>query len=301
MAKAVILEGREDAEDLRDVVADRVRDLRDLHRIRPGIALIRVGDKGETKPMLDERERWARDAGFRVNRHDMPKETTTEELLLVVEGINDDSDINGVVILEPVPPGIDIGRVRRTVLPVKDVDGQHPHNIGELALGGAGLIPSLPLAVLDLLRRHHDNLTGMDAVVLGRCLGVGAPMAKLLTDADCTVTQVHSQSRDARAAARGADIVVAALNRSEMVRGDWIRDGATVIDTGRHRVFTGPGEYRNVGDVKREEVVQVAGAFADRFSAVGPLGIAMLLRNTLTACCRQHRIDKRMAECEVGR
>lgn len=301
MSRAVILEGREDAEDLRDMVSDRVRDLRDLHRVRPGLALIRVGDRGETKPMLDERERWAQDAGFRVNRHDMPAETTTQELLLVVEGINDDGDINGVVILEPVPSGIDIGRVRRAVDPVKDVDGQHPHNIGELALGAAGLVASLPMAVLDMLRRHHGDLSGMDAVVLGRCLGVGQPMAKLLTDADCTVTQVHSRSRDPRAAARGADIVVAALNRPEMVRGDWIKEGATVIDTGRHRLPTGPGEVRMAGDVRKEEVMQVAGAFADRFAAVGPLGIAMLLRNTLIACCRQHRIDKRMAECDVGR
>ncbi|WP_404381996.1 tetrahydrofolate dehydrogenase/cyclohydrolase catalytic domain-containing protein [Caenispirillum salinarum] len=301
MAKAVILEGREDAEDLRDAVAARVRALRDYERVRPGLALIRVGDKGETRSMLDHREQWALDAGFRVNRHDMPKESTTRELLLVVEGINDDSDINGVVILEPVPPGIDIGRVRRAVDPAKDVDGQHPLNIGDLTMGAAGLVPSLPLAVVDLLRRHLGDMSGRRAVVLGRCLGVGQPLARLLTDADCTVTQVHSRTSltDVKAISRECEIVVAALNRPEMVRGDWISPGATVIDTGRHTIHAGPGESRMVGDVKRDEVIAVAGAFADRFEAVGPLGIAMLLRNTLIACCRQHRVDMKMAECDV--
>lgn len=300
MPKAQILDGREDAEDLRDMVATRVRDLRDTRRLRPGLALIRVGDKGETKPMLDERERWAKEAGVLVNRHDMPKETTTEELLLVVEGMNDDSGINGVVILEPVPPQINIGRVRRAVDRAKDVDGQHPHNIGELFLGATGLVPSLPLAVVDLLRRHLGDMAGLHAVVLGRCLGVGAPLVRLLSDADCTVTQVHSKTADPRAISRTADILVAALNRPEMVRGDWVKPGATVIDTGRHRVHSGPGEFRMAGDTKREEIIEAAGAFADRFQAVGPLGIAMLLRNTLTACCRQHRVDMRMAECDLG-
>jgi methylenetetrahydrofolate dehydrogenase (NADP+)/methenyltetrahydrofolate cyclohydrolase len=301
MANAVILEGREDAEELRDLVAERIRTLRDYERVRPGLALIRVGDKGETKPMLDERERWAVDAGFRVNRHDMPAETTTSELLLVVEGMNDDSQINGIVILEPVPSAIDIGKVRRAVDPAKDVDGQHPLNIGGLALGAPALAPSLPLAAADLLRRHLGDMSGKRAVVLGRCLTVGAPMAKLLLDADCTVTQVHSRSTvsDVNAICRDSEIVVAALNRPEMVRGDWVSSGATVIDMGRHRIHAGPGETRMVGDVKREDVIQIAGAFADRFSAVGPLGIAMLLRNTLVACCRQNRIDKKMAECDI--
>lgn len=260
MANAVILEGRKDAEDMRDTVAARVRSLRDYERIRPGLAIIRVGDTGETKTMLDQREQWALDAGFLVNRHDMPQETTTRELLLVVEGMNDDSNIHGVVILEPMPQGIDIAKVRRAVAPAKDVDGQHPLNIGELAMGGAGLTPSLPLAVLDLLHGHMGSLSGRRAVVLGRCLSVGAPMTQLLTDADCTVTQVHSHSKltDVKAICRDSEIVVAALNRPEMVRGDWISSGATVIDTGRHRIHSGPGESRLVGDVKREEVTEVA-------------------------------------------
>ncbi|SOD91623.1 bifunctional 5,10-methylenetetrahydrofolate dehydrogenase/5,10-methenyltetrahydrofolate cyclohydrolase [Caenispirillum bisanense] len=300
MAKAILLDGREDADDLRDRVAERVRALRDSRKLRPGLALIRIGDKGETKPMLDERERWARDAGFQVNRHDMPAETTTEELLLVVEGINDDSAINGVVILEPAPKQIDMGRVRRAVLPVKDVDGQHPLNAGELMTGGVGLVPSIPLAVRAVLRNHHGRgLAGMTAAVLGRCATVGAPVAQLLIAADCTVTVAHSQTRDPKAVARAADIVVCAVNRAEAVRSDWIQAGATVIDTGRHRLQQSGSEPRLVGDCRREEILGVAGAFADRFGAVGPLGIAMLLRNTLLACCRQHRIDLKVADCGV--
>lgn len=300
MPEAILLDGREDAEDLRDRVAERVLTLRDTRKLRPGIALIRVGDKGETKPMLDERERWARDANLTVNRHDMPAETTTEELLLVVEGMNDDSGINGVLLLEPVPRQIDIGRVRRALLPAKDVDGQHPLNAGELMTGGIGLVPSIPLAVREVLRSHHGReLAGMSVAVLGRCAGVGAPVAQLLTLADCTVTVAHSRTRDVKAVARSADIVVCAINRAETVRADWIQSGATVIDTGRHRIQKSGAEDRLVGDCRREEILQVAGAFADRFGAVGPLGIAMLLRNTLLACCRQHRIDLKMADCGV--
>lgn len=299
-AKAIVLDGREDAEDLRDAVAGRVRALRDARKLRPGLALIRVGDKGEVKPMLDERERWARDAGLTVNRHDMPAETTTDELLLVVEGMNDDDGINGVVILEPVPRQIDMARVRRAVSAGKDVDGQHPLNAGELMTGGVGLVPTIPLAVRDILRRHHgQDLRGMTVAVLGRCAGVGAPVAQLLVQADCTVTVAHSQTRDPKAVARSADIVVCAINRAETVRADWIQAGATVIDTGRHRIQQSGGPDRMVGDCRREEILQVAGAFADRFGAVGPLGIAMLLRNTLLACCRQHRIDLKMADCGV--
>ncbi|GAA0573868.1 bifunctional 5,10-methylenetetrahydrofolate dehydrogenase/5,10-methenyltetrahydrofolate cyclohydrolase [Caenispirillum bisanense] len=300
MAEALLIDGRDDAEDLRDAVGKRVREIRDTRKLRPGIALIRVGDKGETKVMLDEREAWARDVGFTVNRHDMPAETTTDELLLVIEGMNDDTAINGVLLLEPLPRHIDLPRVRRAIQAEKDVDGQHPRNMGEMITGGTGLLPSIPLAVRHILRHQHGrDLAGMTAAVIGRCAVVGSPVAQLLTLADCTVTLIHSRSRDPKAVTRQADIVVSSINRPEAIRADWIRPGATVIDTGRHRVQRPDGNVEQVGDCRRADMLQVAGAYADRFTAVGPLGIGMLLRNTLLACCRQHRLDMKLADCGV--
>ena len=228
-----------------------------------------------------------------MRSHQLPADIGEAELLALVERLNADPAIDGILVQLPLPGQIDSAKVIAAVDPAKDVDGFHPVNSGKLANGAAdALVPCTPLGCLYLLKQELGQISGLDAVVIGRSNIVGKPLALLLLGESCTVTIAHSRTRDLPDVVRRADIVVAAVGRAEMVRGDWIKPGATVIDVGINRVDAGDGKTRLVGDVAFEEASQVAGAITPVPGGVGPMTIAMLLRNTLVAACRRQGLDE---------
>jgi len=218
-------------------------------------------------------------------------ETSQAELLEVVGALNRDPTVNGILVQLPLPGQIDPNVVIDAIDPAKDVDGFHPVNAGLLASGRAAMVPCTPRGCMMLLRDTLDDLTGMNAVVVGRSNIVGKPLAQLLLGAHCTVTIAHSRTRDLPAVCRGADILVAAVGRAQMIRGDWIKPGAAVIDVGINRIAQDGGKGRLVGDVAFDEAVEVAGAITPVPGGVGPMTIACLLDNTLIAACRQAGIE----------
>jgi methylenetetrahydrofolate dehydrogenase (NADP+)/methenyltetrahydrofolate cyclohydrolase len=226
-------------------------------------------------------------AGF---AHNLPATISEDELLQLVIDLNSDERVDGILVQLPLPPHIDSTRVIETIDPSKDVDGFHPVNAGRLASGLPSLVPCTPLGCLFLLKQELGDLTGLEAVVIGRSNIVGKPMAQLLLGENCTVTLAHSRTRDLPAVVRRADIVVAAVGRPEMVRGDWINPGATIIDVGINRVPTDDGKGRLVGDVAYAEAAEVAAAITPVPGGVGPMTIAMLMRNTLVAAHRRASI-----------
>jgi methylenetetrahydrofolate dehydrogenase (NADP+)/methenyltetrahydrofolate cyclohydrolase len=220
--------------------------------------------------------------------HKLPADASKADVLALVDRLNRDDKVDGILVQFPLPAQIDMREVIERIDPTKDVDGFHPLNARLLRTGGAGLVPCTPLGCLMLLRHFHKDLTGAEAVVLGRSTIVGRPMAALLLGADCTVTIAHSKTRDLPAVVRRADVVVAAVGRPEMVRGSWIKPGATVIDVGINRVPAAePGKTKLVGDVCFAEAVEVAGRITPVPGGVGPMTVACLLQNTLSAACRR--------------
>jgi methylenetetrahydrofolate dehydrogenase (NADP+)/methenyltetrahydrofolate cyclohydrolase len=219
--------------------------------------------------------------------HNLPNTTTEDELLKLVLDLNADERVDGILVQLPLPNQIDAARVIATIDPAKDVDGFHAINAGRLATGQDSLVPCTPLGCLHLLRQELGDLSGLEAVVVGRSNIVGKPMALLLLGDNATVTVAHSRTRDLPAVVRRADIVVAAVGRAEMVRGDWIKPGATVIDVGINRIPTDDGKGRLVGDVAYDEAAEVAAALTPVPGGVGPMTIAMLMRNTLVAAHRR--------------
>ena len=218
--------------------------------------------------------------------HKLPADTSEAVLLAVVAALNADPKVHGILVQLPLPAHLDSDLVINSIDPAKDVDGFHISNVGLLGTGQKAMVPCTPLGCLMLLRDHHKSLSGMNAVVIGRSNIVGKPMAQLLLGNSCTVTIAHSRTRDLPGVVRQADIVIAAVGRPEMVTGDWIKPGATVIDVGINRIDAGNGKTRLVGDVDFASVAAVAGAITPVPGGVGPMTIACLLANTLTACCR---------------
>jgi methylenetetrahydrofolate dehydrogenase (NADP+)/methenyltetrahydrofolate cyclohydrolase len=231
------------------------------------------------------------EAGMVSFAHDLPETITEAELLALVDELNGDEAVDGILVQLPLPKQVDAARVIAAIDPAKDVDGFHPMNVGRLAAGLDALVPCTPLGCLHLLKSELGSLAGLDAVVIGRSNIVGKPMAALLVGESATVTIAHSKSRDLPGIVRRADIVVAAVGRPEMVRGDWLKPGATVIDVGINRIATDDGKGRLVGDVAFDEAVEVAGAITPVPGGVGPMTIAMLLRNTLVAAHRRAGLD----------
>ena len=291
MPQAEIIDGKAFAARLRASVAEAVADLREVNAFTPGLAVVIVGEDPASTIYVRSKGEQTREAGMHSVTHRLPVETSQGELLALVAGLNADEAVDGVLVQLPLPPQIDTGAVLAAVHPDKDVDGFHVVSAGRLATGLPGLTPCTPLGCLILLRDALGDLSGLDAVVVGRSNIVGKPMAQLLLGADCTVTVAHSRTRDLAAACRRADILVAAVGRPEMVRGDWIRPGATVIDVGVNRVpardpaKAAEGRTRVVGDVLFAEAAQVAGRITPVPGGVGPMTIACLLRNTVTAAC----------------
>jgi len=288
MGGAQIIDGKAFAAGLRDRIAALVPAFRVAAGRVPGLAVVLVGEDPASQVYVRSKHKATVEAGMESFEHRLPDSASEMELLDLVEKLNADDSVDGILVQLPLPSHIDEKKVIATIDPDKDVDGFHVVNAGRLAVGEAGYVPCTPLGCLMLLKDRHGDLSGLDAVVIGRSNIVGKPMAALLLAESCTVTVAHSRTRDLADVVRRADIVVAAVGRPEMVKGDWIKPGATVIDVGINRVPAAePGKTRLVGDVATAEAAAVAGAITPVPGGVGPMTIAVLLRNTLVAAHRR--------------
>jgi methylenetetrahydrofolate dehydrogenase (NADP+) / methenyltetrahydrofolate cyclohydrolase len=287
---AAVIDGKAFAETLRARVADLTADFVAAAGRQPGLAVVLVGEDPASSVYVRSKGKATEAAGMASSTYRLPTDASQDTLLSLVRRLNADPAVDGILVQLPLPDQIDENLVISTIDPAKDVDGFHPINAGRLASGLDGFVPCTPLGCLMLLKDRLGTLSGLDAVVIGRSNIVGKPMAQLLLGESCTVTIAHSRTRDLRALVRRADIVVAAVGRPEMVKGDWIKPGATVIDVGINRVDAGEGKARLVGDVAFDEVAQVAGAITPVPGGVGPMTIAVLLRNTLVAAHRNSGI-----------
>ena len=288
MATATIIDGKQFAARLRAGIAAQVAQLKIEHGVTPGLAVVLAGEDPASQIYVRNKGLQAREAGMNSFEHRLPATTTQAELLARIAELNRDPAVNGILVQLPLPKQIDPQAVIEAIAVAKDVDGFHPLNAGLLAVGGTAMVPCTPLGCLILLKDRLGDLSGQKAVVLGRSNIVGKPMAALLLREHCTVTIAHSRTRDLADECRRADILVAAVGKAQMVKGDWIKPGATVIDVGINRVPTPEGKSRLVGDVEFDSAVEVAGAITPVPGGVGPMTIACLLLNTLTAACRQH-------------
>ena len=284
---ARLIDGKAAGAAIRQGVTSAVAEFeRRIGRV-PGLATVLVGENPASAVYVRSKNRATAEAGMTSFAHNLPHTASESELLDLVGELNADERVDGILVQLPLPSQIDAGRVLETVEPGKDVDGFHPMNAGRLASGLPSLVPCTPFGCLHLLKRELGSIAGLDAVVIGRSNIVGKPMAQLLTGESATVTVAHSKTRDLPDVVRRADIVVAAVGRPEMVRGDWIKPGATVIDVGINRLPTDDGKGRLVGDVAFAEASEVAGAITPVPGGVGPMTIAMLMRNTLVAAHRR--------------
>lgn len=290
MATASIIDGKQFAARLRAGIAAHVARLRADHDLTPGLAVVLVGEDPASQIYVRNKGLQAREAGMNSFEHRLPVAATQAELLARIAELNRDPAVDGILVQLPLPKQIDARAVIEAIAVEKDVDGFHPLNAGLLAVGGTAMVPCTPLGCLILLEDRLGDLAGQRAVVLGRSNIVGKPMAALLLREHCTVTIAHSRTRDLADECRRADILVAAVGKALMVKGDWIKPGATVIDVGINRVPSPDGKSRLAGDVDFESAVEVAGAITPVPGGVGPMTIACLLLNTLTAACRRHGI-----------
>ena len=281
------IDGKAAAQAIRDRVAAEVAEFERRAGRAPGLATVLVGEDPASAVYVRSKNRATAEAGMVSFAHNLPDTTTEDELLQLVLSLNADERVDGILVQLPLPSQIDATRVLETIDPGKDVDGFHPVNVGRLATGLPSLVPCTPYGCLHLLKSELGSLAGFDAVVIGRSNIVGKPMAQLLIGESATVTVAHSRTKDLPDVVRRADIVVAAVGRPQMVRGNWIKPGAIVIDVGINRVPTDDGKGRLVGDVAFDEAAEVAAAITPVPGGVGPMTIAMLMRNTLVAASRR--------------
>jgi methylenetetrahydrofolate dehydrogenase (NADP+)/methenyltetrahydrofolate cyclohydrolase len=292
MGETRIIDGKARAAMLRAEVAEAAAVLKAKAGVTPGLAAVLVGEDPASQVYVRSKGKASVEAGLRSFEHRLPAETSEAELLSLVARLNADPEVDGILVQLPLPAHIDPQRVIDAISPEKDVDGFHAQNVGRLWSGGQALVPCTPYGCLLLLRSTLGSLAGADAVVLGRSNIVGKPMAALLLGENCTVTLAHSRSRDLPEILRRADILVAAVGRPGLVRGAWIKPGATVIDVGINRVPGDGGKSRLVGDVAYDEALGIAGAITPVPGGVGPMTIACLLRNTLVAACRRRDLPE---------
>ena len=286
---ATIIDGKAFAATVRGKVAAHVSRIRDAHGVTPGLAVVLVGEDPASQVYVRSKGKMTVEVGMNSYEHKLDADTSEADLLTLIDRLNTDENVHGILVQLPLPGHIDEDLVINAISPAKDVDGFHISNVGLLGTGQKSMVPCTPLGSLMMLRDHHGSLSGLNAVVIGRSNIVGKPMAQLLLGDSCTVTIAHSRTRDLAQVVRRADIVVAAVGRPEMVPGDWIKPGATVIDVGINRIDApekGEGKTRLVGDVDFASVSEVAGAITPVPGGVGPMTIACLLANTVTACCR---------------
>ncbi len=284
---AEIIDGKAFAAALRAEVARKAAILKRDHGVIPGLTVVLVGDDPASQVYVRNKEKQTAAAGMNSGIVRLPADAGQPALLGVVRELNADPAVHGILVQLPLPDDIDENTVIDAIDPAKDVDGFHIVNVGRLAVGQEAMVPCTPLGCLMLLKDRLGSLAGLNALVVGRSNIVGKPMAALLLRESCTVTIAHSRTRDLPGECRRADIVVAAVGRPEMIRGDWIKPGATVIDVGINRVPVEGGKTRLIGDVCFSEAKEVAGAITPVPGGVGPMTIAVLLQNTLTAACRQ--------------
>lgn len=286
---AILLDGKAFAARVRGQVAEHVARLRAEHDLVPGLAVVLVGEDPASQVYVRNKGKQTVEAGMASFEHRLADDVSEAELLALIERLNGDSAVHGILVQLPLPDHLDSALVINTIDPAKDVDGFHISNVGLLGTGQQAMVPCTPLGCLMMLRDHHGSLSGLEAVVIGRSNIVGKPMAQLLLGESCTVTIAHSRTRDLADVVRRADIIVAAVGRPEMVPGDWIKPGASVIDVGINRIER-DGKMRLVGDCHFESCAARAGAITPVPGGVGPMTIACLLANTVTACCRAHGI-----------
>jgi methylenetetrahydrofolate dehydrogenase (NADP+) / methenyltetrahydrofolate cyclohydrolase len=282
---ARIIDGKALADALFAKVAAEVKRLARDRGLEPGLAVVLVGNNPASEIYVRSKSIKTLAAGMRSSMHTLPAAISEAELLDAVRQLNADRSIHGILVQLPLPPQIDSHKVIATIDPAKDVDGFHPVNAGRLATGLAALVPCTPLGCIRLAKTVHASLAGLDALVIGRSNIVGKPLAQLLLGENATVTVAHSKTRELGALSRRADLVFAATGRPEMVKRDWVKPGATVIDVGINRVAADGGKQRIVGDVAFAEVAEVAGALTPVPGGVGPMTIACLMANTLRAAC----------------
>ncbi|RYG90822.1 bifunctional methylenetetrahydrofolate dehydrogenase/methenyltetrahydrofolate cyclohydrolase FolD [Loktanella sp. IMCC34160] len=287
---AKIIDGKAFAADVRARVAAHVARLKEENGITPGLAVVLVGEDPASEVYVRSKGKQTVEVGMNSYEHKLDADTSEADLLALIDTLNNDPAVHGILVQLPLPGHLDSDLVINSINPAKDVDGFHISNVGLLGTGQKSMVPCTPLGCLMMLRDHHGSLSGMNAVVIGRSNIVGKPMAQLLLGDSCTVTIAHSRTKDIADVVRGADIVVAAVGRPEMVPGDWIKPGATVIDVGINRLPPAAegGKARLVGDCHYDSCAEVAGAITPVPGGVGPMTIACLLANTLTACCRAH-------------
>ena len=282
---AQIIDGKAFAATVREKVAGHVARLKEEHGITPGLAVVLVGEDPASQVYVRSKGKQTVEAGMNSYEHKLDADTSESDLLALIDQLNNDPAVHGILVQLPLPKHLNEDLVINSISPAKDVDGFHISNVGLLGTGQKSMVPCTPLGSLMMLRDHHGSLSGMDAVVIGRSNIVGKPMAQLLLGDSCTVTIAHSRTKDLPEVVRRADIVVAAVGRPEMVPGDWIKEGATVIDVGINRIER-DGKNKLVGDVDFASAAERAGAITPVPGGVGPMTIACLLANTVTACCR---------------
>jgi methylenetetrahydrofolate dehydrogenase (NADP+)/methenyltetrahydrofolate cyclohydrolase len=288
---ATVIDGKAFAAKVRDQVGEHVARLKADHGITPGLAVVLVGEDPASQVYVRSKGKMTVEVGMNSFEHKLDVETSEADLLKIIDDLNNDPAVHGILVQLPLPDHLDSDLVINSIDPAKDVDGFHISNVGLLGTGQKSMVPCTPLGCLMMLRDHHGSLSGLNAVVVGRSNIVGKPMAQLLLNDSCTVTIAHSRTKDLPGTVKQADIVVAAVGRAQMVPGDWIKPGATVIDVGINRIDAGLKEdgspkTRLVGDVDYDSCAAVAGAITPVPGGVGPMTIACLLANTVTACCR---------------
>jgi len=292
---AEIIDGKAFAATVRDKVAGHVKTLKADHGITPGLAVVLVGEDPASQVYVRSKGKQTVEVGMNSYEHKLDVDTSEKDLLALIDQLNNDDAVHGILVQLPLPKHLNEDLVINSIDPAKDVDGFHISNVGLLGTGQKSMVPCTPLGCLMMLRDHLGNLSGKNAVVIGRSNIVGKPMANLLLKDSCTVTIAHSRTKNIEALCRQADIVVAAVGRAEMVNADWIGDGATVIDVGINRIDApekGEGKTRLVGDVDFASASTKAGAITPVPGGVGPMTIACLLANTVTACARANGLEE---------
>ena len=287
---AKIIDGKAFAAKIREQVAGHVAALKAEHQITPGLAVVLVGEDPASQVYVRSKGKQTTEVGMNSYEHKLDAATSEADLLALIDQLNADPSVHGILVQLPLPSHLNEDLVINSIAPENDVDGFHISNVGLLGTGQKSMVPCTPLGCLMMLRDHHGSLSGLDAVVIGRSNIVGKPMVQLLLNDSCTVTVAHSRTKNLPDVVRRADIVVAAVGRSQMVPGDWIKPGATVIDVGINRIDKPEGGTRLVGDVDYESCAAVAGAITPVPGGVGPMTIACLLANTVTACCRTNGV-----------
>ena len=286
-----IIDGKAFAAELRGRVATAVSRLESSHGLIPGLAVVLVGEDPASEVYVRNKGKQTVEVGMASFEHRLSDQTTERELLVLIDQLNSDPTVHGILVQLPLPAQINTHAVINAIDPDKDVDGFHLINVGRLTTGESGLVPCTPLGCMMLLRAYAGDLSGQNAVIVGRSNIVGKPMAALLLAAHCTVTVAHSRTKDLTDVCRQADILIAAVGRAEMIQGDWIKPGATVIDVGINRIDGENGKKRLVGDVEFALASAVAGAITPVPGGVGPMTIACLLRNTVQAACAVNGVD----------